>query len=41
MEREKPQREGHTMGKLPYDAYIFDLDGTMTQSEPGIVKSVQ
>lgn len=29
------------MGKLPYDAYIFDLDGTMTQSEPGIVKSVQ
>lgn len=29
------------MGVLPYDAYIFDLDGTLTESEPGIVKSVQ
>lgn len=29
------------MGVLPYDAYIFDLDGTLTESEPGIVRSVQ
>lgn len=29
------------MGNLPYEAYIFDLDGTLTESEPGIVKSVQ
>lgn len=27
--------------ELPYDAVIFDLDGTLTESEPGIVKSVQ
>lgn len=26
---------------LPYDVYIFDLDGTLTDSEPGIVNSVQ
>ena len=24
-----------------YDAVIFDLDGTLTESEPGITKSVQ
>ena len=24
---------------LPYDAVIFDLDGTLTKSEEGIVKS--
>ncbi len=27
--------------RLPYDAVIFDLDGTLTESEPGITKSVQ
>lgn len=26
---------------LPYDAVLFDLDGTLTASEPGIVNSVQ
>ncbi len=26
---------------LPYDAVIFDLDGTLTDSEPGIVNCVQ
>lgn len=26
---------------LPYDAILFDLDGTLTESEPGITKSVQ
>ncbi len=29
------------MTQLPYDAVIFDLDGTLTESEPGIIKSVQ
>ncbi|MDO4548043.1 MAG: dTMP kinase [Clostridia bacterium] len=26
---------------LEYDVYIFDLDGTLTESEPGIINSVQ
>ena len=26
---------------MKYDAVIFDLDGTLTESEPGITKSVQ
>ena len=29
------------MAILPFDAIIFDLDGTLTESEPGITKSVQ
>ena len=26
---------------LKYDAVLFDLDGTLTESEPGIVNSVK
>ena len=26
---------------MKYDTVIFDLDGTLTESEPGITKSVQ
>ena len=29
------------MSTLPYDVVIFDLDGTLTESEPGIIQSVQ
>ncbi|MEG1849724.1 MAG: HAD hydrolase-like protein, partial [Oscillospiraceae bacterium] len=27
--------------KLPYDALLFDLDGTLTDSAPGIIRSLQ
>ncbi len=35
------ERTECTLTQLPYDAVIFDLDGTLTESEPGIIKSVQ